>query len=338
MIVNATQNDKIGLENLKGDEMMTIRTLMENEIEKWIDFVWGIFPYEPRRLFERQWYQDPYQDIAGILVAVDDEDRILSTLRIFFRDVNLNGCVVKSGGIGSVGTLEAYRGKGLSKQIFKVAIGIMEEKDVKISFLLSGSQNEGYYNSHGYYKSKLEYKTSEISKDVSYPTPYHIRTVDMDHDLPDLMKMHGNFSAKLNSNVARNEAYWKKWFTALSGQTKIAVSQTGETIAYLHISDSNESIIVCEFGMMSGYEDIFDSFISKISVEKNPTNNTVFFASAIHSTFPVIEINEACLCMFRLNRPFELNGNEILDTVQLLDAIKGDKSESKLLLWMTDDI
>lgn len=334
----ATQNDKMGLVNLKGDEDMTIRTLMENEIEKWIDFVWGIFPYEPRGLFERQWYQDPYRDIRGIIVAVDDENQILSTLRIFFRDINLNGSRVKSGGIGSVGTLEAYRGKGLSSQLFKVAIGLMEAEDVKISFLLSGTQNEGYYNSHGYYKSKLEYRTSEISKVVDYPTPYHIRAVNMNQDLADLMKMHGNFSAKYNGNVARNEAYWKKWFTALSGQTKIAESQTGEVIAYLHISDSKESLEVCEFGTMSGFEDIFDSFINKICVERNPTNNTVFFASAIHSALPVVEKTEACLCMYRLNKPFELNGSEIIDTEQLIAAIKGDKSESKMLLWMTDDV
>lgn len=317
---------------------MIIRTLKENEIEKWIDFVWGIFPYESRSYFENQWYNDPLQDINGIIIAVDEDYKILSTVRVFFRDLNLNGNKVRSGGIGSVGTLEEHRGKGLSKAVFKEAIKLMKSRDVKISFLLSGVQNEGYYNSLGYFKSILKYKTCTISKDTSYPIDYYIRNVDMDKDLSSLIKMHEYFTTSFNGNISRNEEYWKKWFATISGETKIAVTNNGDIIAYIHISDYDNIIGVCEFGMMPGYEDIFDSFIVKICEKRNNININVFFASAIQSSLPLIKTSQACLCMFRLNKPLILNESEINDTLQLIDTIKGNKTESKMLLWPTDDI
>jgi predicted acetyltransferase len=319
-------------------EIVIIRTLKENEIEKWIDFVWGIFPYESRKFFENQWYNDPWQDINGIIVAVDEEDKILSTVRVFFRDLNINGNKVRSGGIGSVGTLEEYRGRGLSKEIFKETIKLMESRDIKISFLLSGVQNEGYYSSLGYFKSVLKYKTCAINKGRNYPTNYYIRNMDIDKDLSYLIKMHEYFTTSFNGNVARNEEYWKQWVATISGETKIAVTNSGDIIAYIHISDCEHIIDVCEFGMMPGYEDIFDSFVFKICEDRNKLNINTFFACAIQSSLPLIETSEACLCMFRLNKPMELNGSKIISTVQLIDIIKGDKTESKMLLWATDDI
>jgi hypothetical protein len=53
---------------MKGVGLVVIRTLKENEIDKWIDFVWAIFPYESREFFENQWYNDPWQDINVIMV------------------------------------------------------------------------------------------------------------------------------------------------------------------------------------------------------------------------------------------------------------------------------
>lgn len=214
----------------------------------------------------------------------------------------------------------------------------MESRDVKISFLLSGVQNEGYYNSHGYFKSILKYKTCAINKETSYPINYHIRSINMDKDLPYLIKMHDYFTTSFNGNVARNEEYWKKWFATISGETKIAVTNKGDIIAYIHISDCVHIIDVCEFGMLPGYEDIFDSFVFKIYEERNQMDINVFFASAIQSGLSLIKISEACLCMFRLNKPFELNGGEINNTLQLIDIIKGNKTESVMLLWPTDDI
>lgn len=317
---------------------MQIRTLKETEIEKWIDFVWGIFPYESRAYFENQWYNDPYRNINGILVAVDESDSILSTLRIFYRELNVSGDKVRSGGIGSVGTLEAYRGKGLAKALFKEAITVMENEDIKISFLLSGFHNEKLYNNLGYFKSSLKFKTCAVSQDVSYPVDYTIRNIDMDQELTYLIKMHEHFTMRFNGTVVRTECYWKQWFSSISGETKVAVTPLGEVIAYIHVADGDHLIEVNEFGTMPGYEAIFDAFVFNIAKEKNLQSANVVFADAIHSDLPVIETKEAGLCMFRLIKPFVLNDVEINNTLQLIEAIKGDQAESKMLLWMTDDI
>jgi hypothetical protein len=150
--------------------------------------------------------------------------------------------------------------------------------------------------------------------------------------------MHEYFTTSFNGNVARDEEYWKKWFVTISGETKIAVTTNGDIIAYIHISDCDHIIDVCEFGMMPGYEDIFDSFVSKICEERGKLNINVFFTNVIESRLPLIKTSEACVCMFRLNKPLKLNGSEINNTVQLIEIIKGDKTESKMLLWPTDDI
>jgi hypothetical protein len=101
--------------------MIELRALHENEIEKWFDFVTNeVFIGAPRDYFANQWYCDEYRDINSIFVAVDEYGNILSTIRIFLRQLYINGAYVLSGGIGSVGTKQTHRRKGLVTKLFEM--------------------------------------------------------------------------------------------------------------------------------------------------------------------------------------------------------------------------
>jgi len=88
-----------------------IRSLRRDELEQWFDHVSGVFDDTPRQHLEDHWFQDPWRDLSSILVAVED-DKIVSTVRVFWRDAWVNGLPLPFGGIGEVSTHPSYRRRG----------------------------------------------------------------------------------------------------------------------------------------------------------------------------------------------------------------------------------
>ena len=68
---------------------MEFRSLQSEEIDAWFDHVASVFTVG-RQYFMNHWYNDPWQDLEGIRVAVDD-GKIVSTVRVFVRQMYLHG-------------------------------------------------------------------------------------------------------------------------------------------------------------------------------------------------------------------------------------------------------
>lgn len=311
-----------------------------DELEKWFRFlIEKIFVGLPVEDFKSQWYSDPHKDINGIFVAVDKEENILSSVRVFLREIYLSGSIISAGGVGSVGTKEEYRGKGLSTTLFKKCINYMKKKNISISYLLCGDDNERYYNRYDYKKSPFVKKISVIERNVPYPVEYSIRDVDFSLDINALSEMYQIFSGTFNGAVVRSMEYWKSWVSSFPyNKYKIAVDAAGKPVAYMNLDLDGNRFYVFDFGYMPNYSDIFDSFISRIRNNVNENNIDAQYQTAINSNLQVKDYVENCLIMYKLINPFEVKGNRISNTDELLKELKGNSSISKILLWEVDDI
>lgn len=91
----------------------TYRSLVkESELEPWLDHVVECFAEKgtPREYFERHWKTDPFKTLKGILIAIPtvtcneplENAHIASSIRVYSRQVFINGKRVCVGGIGEV--------------------------------------------------------------------------------------------------------------------------------------------------------------------------------------------------------------------------------------------
>src|SRR5579863_1295345 len=88
--------------------------------------------YNDREFFARYNQNDPTFRDDLCLVALD-AGRIVATVQIFDRAINLNGERVPMGGIGSVFTLEAYRHRGVASGLMNLAVETMSRAGFEVS-------------------------------------------------------------------------------------------------------------------------------------------------------------------------------------------------------------
>jgi len=320
--------------------MITFRNLYEDELEKWFKFLnEEIFLNEEKDYFRNQWYCDPLKDISGIFVAVDCEGCILSTLRVFIRDIYINGVPVSCGGIGSVGTKEEHRGQKLSTTLFEMSKKHMEDRGICVSYLLCGDHNEGYYSRCGYGKSPWSYKISTVDKHSNCSFGYDLINVNFDSDVSALASIHQQFSGNFNGSIVRSTEYWKQWVPFhVKDNCKLVLDGTGKAIAYINIHVGGNYIYLLDFGSLPEHSNIFDSLIKKISSDISVDNLKVIYPMNVTSNMKVERYWESCLIMYNLITPFSLGNLKVGSTEKLLEVLKGHGPISKLLLWMVDDV
>ena len=93
---------------------MEVRAAYRSERDEVLDLLslW----YNDREFFARYNQIDPaFRD--DLCLVARDGDRLVSTVQIFNRAINLDGQAVPMGGIGSVFTLEDYRHQGVASAL-----------------------------------------------------------------------------------------------------------------------------------------------------------------------------------------------------------------------------
>jgi hypothetical protein len=204
---------------------------------------------------------------------------------------------------------------------------------------LCAKHNEKFYNRFAYHKIPFVKKISKLEKSILLDKDFTIRDVVFPNDVSALSHMYNIFSGKFNGPVMRNTVYWEKWVPAFEGgKFFIAIDSNMSPIAYISVSLENSRLYVWEFGYMEGYDDIFDSLISNVA-EKYGTNDLhVEYQFVISSNMKVIEQVEAFCVMFKLIDTLSINDIHVENTQELLGMLQRDPYQSKLLLWIVDDI
>ena len=190
--------------------------------------------------------QDPWFDLSNTRACFVD-GKVASVVQIFDRPMRIGNCVVRMGGVGSVGTDPAHRRAGYSSGVLRDSVRYMQTAGYDLSILSTGIQSHyarAGWVMHPTYSMELTLPVTlgEVPPDVT------IELCEPDRDLPALQAIFDQFNANRTGTFVKNTEYWTnrpRWRPYNPSLYWIA-KQGGTTVAYL-LADQWE---VGEFGYL----------------------------------------------------------------------------------------
>lgn len=283
---------------------MEFRSLYPGELEAWLDHVTHVFSAS-RQYFSNHWHNDPWKDVQGIRVAVDD-GTIVSTVRVFIRKMFFHGEPISVGGIGEVSTRPEYRKRGLATQLLKDSIQFMENRGIAIS-MLHGSQR--IYSVEGWEKIPRYYaKKTFIGKKQQ---EWNIRPANFEdaNEVAQLASLYDSYSRKFNGIFVRDDmAYWTDWVQTESSSTWVA-ERDGVIDGYVSVRRRNELLNVKEFAASEELfaenraTDFFDVLLSDVIAQMDAEKLEVEYPAPIADGFSAQMVDWSGSTMYRIIQP-----------------------------------
>lgn len=323
---------------------MEYRTLYSHEFEAWLDHVTTVF-FADRQYFSNHWYNDPWKDLEGIRVAVDD-GKIVSTVRVIIRKMFFHGETITVGGIGEVSTRSEYRRKGIATQLILDSIQFMEDRNIAIS-MLHGRQriysDKDWVMVPRYYAKKTFIGKKQQKWNVR---PVNFQDVD---EVQQLASIYDNYSRKFNGTFVRDSIeYWKDWVKTESPNAWIA-EQDGKIDGYVFVKKGNKQMGVKEFAVSEelynegNSNTLFNVLLSEIIEQMGEERFEVEFPAPIADGFntPSIEAHEST--MYRVIQPNQFPEKVRHDLSDALPDLIHSQTEqlaqdiqSHHIFWQTD--
>ncbi len=182
---------------------MEFRAAQRSERDEVLDLLalW----YNDREFFARYNQIDPTFRDELCLVALDS-GRIVSTVQIFNRRINLDGKAVPMGGIGSVFTRKDCRHKRVASGLMNLAVTTMEREGFEVSLLFA--ERLSFYNQFGW--KELMRNFSVLANAPGLRTEkFAVDAFEVERDLDEVMRLHREYSGRVAVTALRNEAEWR---------------------------------------------------------------------------------------------------------------------------------
>jgi predicted N-acetyltransferase YhbS len=245
---------------------MDVRAARHNERDEVLDLLalW----YNDREFFARYNQLDPTFRDELCLVARDG-GRLVSTVQIFDRAINLDEHAVPMGGIGSVFTLEEYRHKGVASALMRLAVDTMVREGFEVSLLFA--ERLTFYNQFGW--REVDRKFSILAGGAGLKPAnsdgwdrFEIDVFDQTRDLPEVAEIHRAYSGRFNVSAARDEPAWRANLRFAGNQPTrpgegseeyftICRERGGRIAAYARVTRFHGVSMVMEFGYRPGDDD-----------------------------------------------------------------------------------
>ena len=194
---------------------------------------------------------DPWFDLNNTRACFVD-GKAVSVVQIFDRPMRIGNCVVRMGGVGSVGTDPPHLRAGYSSGVLQDSVRYMKAAGYDLSILGTGIQSHyarAGWVMHPTYSMELTLPSTlgEVSADVS------IEQCEPGRDLLALRTIYDQFNADRTGTFVKDAEYWinrPKWRSYDPSLYWVA-KQGGTTVAYL-LADQWE---VGEFGYLQDVEE-----------------------------------------------------------------------------------
>jgi predicted N-acetyltransferase YhbS len=183
---------------------MELRPARESERDQVLDLLalW----YGDRGFFARYNHHDPGFRDDLCLVACED-GRIVATAQIFERSVNLRGARVPLGGVGSVYTMEHYRGRGLGSALMRLAVTTMEREGFEASLLFA--ERLDFYARFGWRPVTRQFSALADTQTMRTDAGFRLARFEQARDLQQAAALHRSYSARFDGTVVRDLDGWR---------------------------------------------------------------------------------------------------------------------------------
>lgn len=235
---------------------MEFRAARPSERDEVLDLlsVW----YQDREFFARYNQNDPTFRDDLCLVAVDS-GRIVSTVQIFDRKINLGGQIVPMGGIGSVFTREDHRHQRVASSLMELSLNAMASSGFEVSLLFA--ERLTFYNQFGWREVSRKFTVLPSAASIQAPLDYEIDAFRADRDLGDVMRLHREYSGRFNVTAVRDERDWRGNLVyagnmpadpAGSEEYFVLARKAGRVAGYARVARFHEVALVMEYGYERG--------------------------------------------------------------------------------------
>lgn len=307
---------------------MELRALRPEELDSWIDFTTrnsGRSGAEVARL----WQDDPGRFLEGIRVAVDGT-RIVSSLRIYRRELYLGGLALPVGGIGSVCTAEGYRGQGLAGQLLEGAVRLMAQWSIPASLLYASQPT--LFARHGWCPVPVDLGISEVAVTEGH---YHMVTPNPRDavEARPIKQLYTGWAPYFNGPTVRNNLpYWTGW---LAGRWKRALTarRDGRPVGYL-AADWTGPAELCVEDFAAQPEEVgalFPALVGALAAERNLPSVRVTYPLALQPGLALVGRQRETRPMYRVTQASQLPPK----AAQALDRmLRGETADH--LTWPSD--
>src|SRR5271168_395781 len=211
---------------------MEIRLAHRGERNEVIDLL-GHWYNDRGEFFARYNQNDPtFRD--ALCIVARDGGRLVSTVQIFDRAVNLEGQSVPMGGIGSVFTLEEYRHKRVASALMGLAVDTMVREGFEVSLLFA--ERLTFYNQFGWREVERQFSILTTAASIRAQDRFVIDSFETERDLAEVAAIHRGYSGRFYVSAVRDDSAWR-------ANLKFAGNQP------LHPGEgSDEYLVVCRDG------------------------------------------------------------------------------------------
>ncbi len=162
--------------------------------------------YDDGEFFARYNLNDPaFRD--DLCLVAKEAGRIVSSVQIFDRRVNLDGQAVPMGGIGSVYTLTEYRKRGVASALMRLSLATMEREGFEVSLLFA--DRLAFYGGFGWSAVTRKFAALQNLRQIEVAGRFDIEPFDTALQLGEVGAIYGSYSGRFNSTATRDENYWR---------------------------------------------------------------------------------------------------------------------------------
>ncbi len=162
--------------------------------------------YGDRDFFARYNQHDPGFRDELCLVACED-GRIVATAQIFERVVNLRGAPVRLGGVGSVYTMERYRGRGFASALMGLAVNAMEREGFEVSLLFA--ERLDFYARFGWRAVTRQFSALADTQAMRTAAGFRLARFEQARDLGEVAALHRDYSGRFDGTAMRDANGWR---------------------------------------------------------------------------------------------------------------------------------
>jgi GNAT superfamily N-acetyltransferase len=184
---------------------MEVRSAHHSERDEVLELL-GHWYNDRGEFFARYNHNDPDFRDALCLVARDG-GRLVSTVQIFDRVINLEGQSVPMGGIGSVFTLEEYRHKGVAMALMRLSVETMIREGFEVSLLFA--ERLTFYNQFGWREVDRKFSILAAASALDVPDRFVIDSFETERDLAEIAAIHRGYSGRFNVTAVRDDSAWR---------------------------------------------------------------------------------------------------------------------------------
>lgn len=240
-------------------EIRTIKGAERGDVAEMLD-AWALAEgWSAGDRFRKHVEHDPSFADENVFVAIEQE-RLLASLMLLPRHLQILGHSVPAGGLGSLYTLPDARGRGIGTELLEAACDAMRARGLELGVLFPGGppagrdffEKRGWFSWGGQQTILRRDPSAPVRADREKGENIEIQPVDPDDGrvLQSVKSIHAAYGASRSGTVVRDDALWKACLQltpAPREEFRIA-RRGGLTVAYARAAIVDDVLTITEFG------------------------------------------------------------------------------------------